>query len=141
MTRAEWIWMPHPAHFIAASNCRFHLATWVGGYVVSTVGEYVPDSAVREVLASSRGITLAGRGDAREYDWMKKAGYEKIGCDRLYETMVFKAQPAPADDGQACCPWRIDVSEEVDSAGYNDSESAARGHMELCEKWAKAVAS
>lgn len=56
MKKEDWIWMPHPAHFICSDHCRFVLATYVGGYIVSTVGEHVPDSATREIIAESRGV-------------------------------------------------------------------------------------
>ncbi len=91
MSKADWVWMPHPAHFICARDCRFHLATKVGDFIVSTVGELLPDSAVREIYAECRSITLEGEGDARLTDWMTKAGYEDIGYQRKYETMVFIA--------------------------------------------------
>lgn len=130
--KSEWIWMPHPGHLIVAANCRFHLNTMVNGFIVSTVGEYLPDSNVRELLASSRGRHLEGIGDERLADWMRKYGYEKIGCDRLYETMVFRAIAAPATQ---CCPFTID-GDDLDFAGYNDAASARIGHMQLCEKYA-----
>ena len=64
---SDWVWMPHAAHFCAASRCQYHLATWVGAYVVSTVGE------------------LPGEpGDP----------WQEIGAHRTYETMVFRARPS-----------------------------------------------
>ena len=139
MRRGSWVWMPHPAHFICASDCKFHLATYVGGYIVSTVGELFPDAPVREVLAESRKVKLEGIGDARKTDYARKIGFETIGCDRLYETMVFKAKrrdkKPSAETG--CCPWQIDVRNEVDFAGYNDPLAATKGHMRLCQKWSK----
>lgn len=38
MSKADWIWMPRPAHRSAGRICNFHLATYVGGYIVSTIG-------------------------------------------------------------------------------------------------------
>jgi hypothetical protein len=62
--KSKWIWMPHPAHFCGAESCRFRMATYVNGYIVSTIGE-----------------------------WFLKDKTEKqeIGLNRFYETMVFKA--------------------------------------------------
>lgn len=37
----EWEWFGNAAHFICGRWCRFHLATKVGKYLISTVGEYV----------------------------------------------------------------------------------------------------
>jgi len=110
LARQEWVWMPHPGHFIGAWECRFRLNTYVGGYIVSTVGEYR--------------TSYNGEQDT------------SIGRNRLYETMVFRAVAAPTGDDDACCPWRIVVSDEVDFEGYNDAVAAQRGHMALCEKWA-----
>jgi len=59
-SKGKWIWMPHAGHLIVSSDCRFHLNTYVGGYIVSTVGEYFPDEGVREIFAESRGVNLEG---------------------------------------------------------------------------------
>ena len=57
---SEWLWMPHTAHFICGKECQFHLATYVNGVIVSTVGELWFDSQVREILWR-RYIGSAGR--------------------------------------------------------------------------------
>lgn len=135
MTRDKWVWMAHPAHFICGHDCHFTLSTYVGDFIVSTVGEYWPDRMVREIFAKSRGIEIEGRGDAWDTNYREKIGYEPIGWERTYETMVFKAKPAPAGLGAICCPWRIDSGTEVDFAGYNSPDDAREGHYALCEKW------
>ena len=61
--KEDWLWMPHPGHFICAYDCRFRLNTYVNGFIVSTVGELVLNGKI-----------------------------EEIGSGRLYETMVFKAK-------------------------------------------------
>lgn len=66
MTKADWIWMPHPGHFIAAGKCQFRLNTCVGDYIVSTVGEWFPGNTNKP---------------------------EEVGAGRMYETMVFAAKP------------------------------------------------
>ena len=86
--------MPHPAHLIVSRDCRFHLATFIPGarvcgVIISTVGEWLPDSEVREITARCRGVQLEGRGDARLADYMAKIGFQEIGAGRTYETMVF----------------------------------------------------
>ena len=108
MTKAQWIWMPHPAHYCAANNCRFRLATCVGAYIVSTVGEYFPEGTK----------TL-----------------ETVGLDRLYETMVSHASSPPKIHECGCIESRGDW--ELDFAAYNDAKSAYEGHLKLCRKWAK----
>lgn len=112
MNQADWIWMPHAGHFIGGSSCRFHLNTYVGDYIVSTVGEYDPK----------------GRG------WGK---FEQLGYDRLYETMVFRAIKE-TEPTAMCCPYTILVSEEMEMDGYNDPVEAYNGHLALCKKWSTA---
>lgn len=133
MTKDKWIWMPHAGHLIVGNYCRFHLSTYVGKYIVSTVGEYLPDSQVREIMAETEGIVLEGEGDAREYDFLKKKGYVEIGSGRLYETMVFKAKKSD----HKCCPWEMESGSHVDMVGYNDPGLAMIGHLMACEKWSK----
>jgi len=130
-TREMWVWMPHPGHLIVGQDCRFHLCTFVGGWLVSTVGEYLPDAPVREILASSRGIQLQGRGDERLADYMKRLGFEDIGAGRKYETMVFPAKKSDTP----CCLYTYSEPQEVDFNGYNDAKSAYEGHLAMCEKW------
>jgi len=111
MNKENWIWMPHAGHFICWYRCRFRMNTYVGGYIVSTVGEMI----------------LEGIDNEREM------GFEEVGSGRLYETMVFKAQKSK----EKCCPWEIIVSEQMDMGGYNNAVDAYEGHMKLCEKWSK----
>ena len=133
---SEWVWMPHPGHLCVARDCRFHLCTYVGGYIVSTVGEYLPDAPVREILAESRKVSLTGRGDERLTDYMEKIGYGEVGAGRKYETMVFKAGPS----AEECCPYRATNLSELYANGYNDPGVATTGHMELCHKWGSRMA-
>lgn len=58
MSRQDWIWQPHAGHFIGGRYCKFFLNTYVNGYIVSTVGEYFPDSRIREIYAMSRGVKV-----------------------------------------------------------------------------------
>lgn len=133
--------MPHAAHFIAASKCRFHLATYVGDYIVSTVGEYWPERSVREIHARIHDLRwLADHehllGDAFDHAYMNRFGYEDIGADRTYETMVFKAKKSEENDPDyQCCPYSIIVQEEVDFDGYKTATDAYKGHLALCNKW------
>ena len=132
MERSEWTWMPHAAHLIVGNDCRFHLATEVGGHIVSTVGEYLPDEGSREIHAQFKGITLHGRGDDRRADFIRKCGYVEIGLDRTYETMVFPSRP----DDSGCCPFRPNSYSELDFEGYGNAPDAFNGHLAMCEKWA-----
>ncbi len=139
VSKDKWIWMPHPAHFCMAYDCQFFMATKVGKYIISTVGELFPDAPIREIYAQSRGIALEGKGDARRYDYMKKIGFEDIGFGRKYETMVFKAVKSETKGKHACacCPYQIESGSNIDGLNYNDSGSAYKGHLTMCAKWSK----
>jgi len=65
--RGSWIWMPHVGHvghLVVGYYCQFHLTTEVGGYIVSTVGEYPPKA---------------------------EGNFEEIAPGCTYETMVFRS--------------------------------------------------
>jgi len=132
VNRSEWEWFGHACHLIVGSNCQFHMATKVGDYLISTVGEYLPDAPVREILAETRGVTLKGQGDARLADFMQKIGFEDIGYKRKFETMVFRLTDQSKDCG---CPEVADWA-ELEVAAYNDCAEASKGHYEMCDRWA-----
>lgn len=119
--RTSFEWFGSAGHFICGRWCRFHLTTKVGPWLVSTVGEYVHP---RHGMGSEQ----------REAEWLKDNWPgEDIGCDRKYETMVFKA-------GERCecgCGLPTIEGSEVDFAGYNDAKSANEGHLRLCDKYAE----
>lgn len=105
MSKDKWIWMPHAGHFICGHKCRFKLNTYVNGYIVSTVGELY-------------------FSDDKE---------ETVGCDRKYETMVFKAKKSD----HKCCPYVQSNGSDIDFAGYNTPEDAYEGHLKFCNKYDK----
>ena len=134
-------WFGHAAHLIVGNDCRFHLATQVGKYLVSTVGEWWPERAVREIHASVYApIWLAEnhhlQGDKFDAAYMKRFGFEEIGVGRKYETMVFRAGKPCSAKGCNCGLPETD-GHELDFAGYNDARSATAGHMKMVRKWAK----
>lgn len=137
ISRAEWIWFGSAAHLIVGEDCRFHLATVIGPWLVSTVGEWLPDETSREIHADVRGVTLEGRGDDRRADFKRKFGYVEIGAGRKYETMVFRVtgEVCTAEECECGLPVVGDWS-ELDSDGYNKRGDAQRGHYTMCEKWA-----
>lgn len=59
-----------------------------------------------------------------------------IGMNRLYETMVFKAGK-PCDVKDCGCGLPRTNGNDLDFRGYNTASDAARGHMDLCRKWAR----
>ena len=139
MGKENWIWMPHAGHLCVGHDCRFHLATYVNGYIVSTVGEYWPDIEIRRSMAETemrfhpeKKIDLTLRGDYFDHEYMKVFGFVDIGLNRTYETMVFKAKKR--DDEYQCCMWKV-TGDCLDMEGYGNPSDAYEGHMELCEKW------
>lgn len=132
MRRSKWVWMPHPGHFICASECQFVLNTYVGGFIVSTVGEYIPSEISMKIKMESRGVATDKKGDALLAQYLDLFGYEDIGCNRKYETMVFKAKKISNRD---CCMYRASDFGEVDFDGYMDAVEATKGHYEMCQKW------
>jgi len=137
MKKENWVWQPHPGHLIVGDDCRFHLNTYVGGYIVSTVGEWWPDRQVREIHAKifdpkwfKKNKNL--KGDSFNYAYFKKFGFMEVGSNRTYETMVFKAEKSK----EACCPWTASNWSEVDFDGYETAGKAFRGHLEMCKKYA-----
>lgn len=125
--------MPHPGHLCVSSDCKFVLNTYVGKYIVSTVGEYWPDSQIRKIIAKCRDIEVNGEGDNWDADYMKKIGYQEIGMGTFYETMVFKAIKGT----EKCCPWVMMASHEQDAERYSDAGDAFNGHLYMCKKWSK----
>ena len=139
-TQENWKWFGHAGHFICAQWCRFHMCTKVGKYLVSTVGEYWPERRSREIHAEvhdaewlAKNVHL--KGDYFDAAYMKRFGFEQIGCDRKYETMVFQAGKSCAAKGCSCGLPEINGS-ELDFAAANDAGTAANNHMTLCRKWA-----
>jgi hypothetical protein len=135
--KKDWQWFGSAGHLIVGHWCRFHLCTLVGGYLISTVGEYWPERSTREIHAEVHDPKWLAKnrqrkGDDFDHAYMKRFGFETIGYDRKYETMVFRAG-SPCECG--CGIPQIDGSEQ-DFAGYNEAADAARGHMEICERWA-----
>lgn len=134
-------WYGKAAHFIGGNHCRFHMATKVGGYIVSTIGELWWERSSREIHAQISDPKWSAdnrqrKGDDFDAAYFKRFGYETIGCDRKYETMVFVAGPPCKSEECNCGVPRISGS-ELDFGAYNTAGEATAGHMRLVKKWAK----
>lgn len=139
----EWKWFGAAAHLCVGHWCRFHLATQVGNYLVSTVGEYWPERPVRESHALVHDKLWLSkhqhlRGDKFDAAYMERFGFETIGSERKYETMVFQAG-TPCSRPECHCGLPELSGGELDMAGYNTAGDATRGHLAACKKWAKAT--
>lgn len=137
----KWRWFGNAGHFICGRWCRFHLCTKVGKFLISTVGEYWPERAVREIHArctDPKWLAVNGhlKGDTFDAAYMKRFGFEEIGCDRKYETMVFMAG-APCSSKTCGCRLPEISGSELDYVPANDAKTAAENHYKLCRKWAK----
>ncbi len=124
--RSEWVWYGNAAHFICARWCRYHLATVVGPWIVSTVGEYVP-------------LHKTGGTEAGEAAWLRDnpAG-EPLGAGGdTYETAVFSVGTTVCQDAECGCGMpEISSWLEREMRRYKSRGEAHRGHLQLCEKWA-----
>ena len=132
MRKSKWVWMPHPGHFICASDCHFVLNTCVGRYIVSTVGELIPSEFSMRLKFERHGELIDAKGDALIAQYLERFGYEDVGYSRKFETMVFKAKRGSDGD---CCAYSAECFRELDFNSYNTAEEATKGHYELCQKW------
>lgn len=141
MSEEDWKWFGNAGHLCVGQSCRFHLATKVGKYLVSTVGQYWPERSVREIHAKVHDHEWLDnhghlKGDDFDAAYMIRFGYQEIGCDRKFETMVFLAGNPCAEKECACGLPSIDSS-ELDCLPANDPQEAKQNHMRLCAKWSK----
>lgn len=105
----DWVWCGYPLHFVGGKNCRFHLGTRIGDYIVSTVGDYHPSSAHWDAPAEPIGA----------------------GADSLYETYIFRcAGEGTHGEGE------IDPT-EIEGHRFATSEEACAAHLRYCLKYAK----
>lgn len=119
---SEWKWFGFAGHFICGRWCRFHLCTEVGGYLVSTVGQFVHP--------------MHGKGNEQaEAEWLlENPNGQEIGYKRHYETMVFKSgAPCDAEGCKCGTPLPSDHT-EVEMDGYSEPGEATAGHIAMCRK-------
>lgn len=138
---SEWRWFGDAGHFICARWCQFHLCTKVGEYLVSTVGRLWLERSSREIHAKVHdpewfAANQMRRGDDFDHAYMKRFGYDNVGYERKFESMVFLAGK-PCDAPECHCGLPEISGSELDFAGYNDAKSATEGHYALCEKAAR----
>lgn len=141
IAESKWKWFGLPGHFICSQWCRFHLCTQVGQYLISTVGQLWLERSSREIHASiydpkwfeeNRHL----KGDAFDYAYMSKFGFETVGAGRLFETMVFQIE-GKCTDKKCNCGQPSIIPSEIDALPSNRVDEATKNHMELCTKWAR----
>ena len=118
--KSKWVWMPHAGHLCVGHLCQFKLTTYVRGYIISTVGEYFPHTNYLKDFP-------------KELRPKNKDGFETIGCNSLYETMVFKAKKG--DPEYSCCPFVQGDELDLECERYNCPNEATKGHYDMCEKY------
>ena len=96
-------------HLCVAARCGWKRHTRVGDYRISSVGNYYPDGEKRET----------------------------IGCDRYFETMVFRLTGDEHDESEGCGCGEVASWEELDTDGYNTAGEAQSGHERMVEKYIK----
>lgn len=107
----SWRWYGNAGHLIVSDQCRFHLCTEIGNYLVSTVGEWYPRYKKDEEIQ----------------------GGEEIGCGRKYETMVFRWKKR-CDFKDCDCGMPLIVPEEIDFMPANSRKEANKNHLDICKK-------
>lgn len=123
--RESWVWNGMVGHFICGQWCRFHLATEVGPWLISTVGLYVHPRH------------SGGREDAESKYLRENPFGEDIGLNRKFETMVFRAG-RKCNNGTCDCGLAIpNEMTKLDFDGYNTPGAANAGHLAMCEKWSR----
>ena len=108
-----WQWLGYPAHFLCAHSCAFHMATKVGKYIVSSVGDYRPDGM------DKKKVTIGA------------------GENSFFETYVFKAGGICSC---GCGEPRIDSGCEIDGIRSATATEARKRHLAMCRKYAKTKA-
>ena len=116
---SEWKWFGHAGHFFAGHDCRFHLCTHIGTFLVSTLGEWV--------------VSSVSHGTAR----IKDEWQDLASSKRKYETMVFLAgDPCDVDDCK-CGQPSLKNTVELDMLPASNAGEARDNHMALCERYAE----
>lgn len=107
-----WRWFGFPGHLIVSNMCRFHMATQVGKYLISTVGEYRPEG-------DGKPRRTIGAGD-----------------QSFFETYVFEAGQTCSVAGCGCGMPDISGS-EIDGERSATAGDATAKHYEYCNKYAE----
>lgn len=129
VAKKDWEWFGHAAHFCCGRWCRFHMATKIGNFLVSSVGQYVHPRN-------------SGASEKTESEWLKdNPDGEEIGYGRFYETMVFKTTKGVC--GCGCGLPLLETAIELEFEGSTNAADARATHNRICKlvataKWRKA---
>ena len=120
----EWKWFGLSGHCIIGRWCRFHLATQVGPWLISTIGLYVHPQD-----------SMGNEQDEAKYLIDNPDG-ETLGHERHYETMVFLAGK-PCETKRCGGGMPAIGGNELFAKGYENAGDATRGHLAACKMFAK----
>ena len=113
--QSKWKWYGYPGHLCVAQWCQFHLCTEVGKFLISTVGDYRP-------VSERKGESF---GPMKE-----------VGCNRMFETFVFRWKNR-CDIKECGCGLPKIIPSEIDTLGANTAKEATVNHYKLCLKYAR----
>lgn len=136
MGKENWTWMPH-VDSIIGDDCQFRLCTYVNGYLITTIGEYLPERNILKSIHPLDNKLQTLKGDEFDRYFLSKYGYEKIAMGHLYQTQVFIAQKRVEEEDQCCTHHRVKGEYCIESNGYAYAVSATVGHMNLCLEYDK----
>ena len=108
-------WFGTAGHFCASTNCRFHLSTQVGKFLISTVGAYFP-------LFQDK------------MEPMSFSTVFEVRRDFYYETMVFVAG-SPCNTPDCNCGVPDHNGKAIECFRYRTAQEATQGHLKLIEKY------
>lgn len=90
-SRAGWKWYGYAGHFIGGRSCAFHLSTRVGGFLISTVGDYFPNGK-RETLGAEKDswfetFVFKCSGDDKNGNPVMDDGFTEIDSERYAKSI------------------------------------------------------
>jgi hypothetical protein len=89
--KSEWKWYGYAGHFVGGKMCAYHLATRIGQFFVSTVGDYYPDAKTRERLgadAESWFETFVFRCNGEDGYGNPNVDFQEIDSRRYADSLV-----------------------------------------------------
>jgi hypothetical protein len=131
--------LAHAGHFICGHMCQMRRATYVNGYIVSTVGEYAPSIVFdKERRTDRRYLPNDSAGDLVGMHVRPRADddkFEPLGVGpHLYETMVFPARRRKGK-GAVCCPYVISDASGLEQVRHMTADEAVKFHEKTVRKY------
>lgn len=90
ISESEWKWYGYGGHLCVSSFCAYHLATRIGGFLISTIGDYRPRGKERETIGAGPDSffeTFVFRCDGETKDGNPDSDLSEIDSER-YATSI-----------------------------------------------------